>query len=99
MALPDNAVLLEATWNNLLKQFSEDALKRTTLTDTDRYNQWVSTINGLAEADRFDPPQTPAAVMDYTNGGWAARGYAGVDTIINAQEPNWNVEVWPIPLA
>lgn len=99
MALPSNALLLEASWNNVLKQIAEDEKKRGQMTATDIYNYWVETLNGINAAGRFDPPQTPAAVMDYTNGGWAARGYAAVDAVINAQEINWNVETWPIPTA
>lgn len=97
MSYPNNAVLLDAAFDNQVKQFTEDSKKRSAITDIDRYNQWVATLNGLGTSGRFDPPQTPAAVMDYTNTAWSARGFAGMDTLINAQETHWSIEDWPIP--
>lgn len=99
MALPSNAVLLEEGLVNICRQFEEDRRKKASITDTDRYNQWVNYLNSLNTVGAFEPALTPAAAMDYTNGIWADRGFAGIDALIIAQEPNWSVPNWPIPFA
>lgn len=91
------AEILTAAFNNIVKQWNEDLLRKPGITNLERYNQNVALLNSLNNAGLFDPPLTKAAAGDYMVGEYDAAGFGYISVYITDTYAADYLGDWPIP--
>ena len=81
--------------NALVRQYVADSAKVSSITDTQRYNLLVATLNGLAATGVMPAIVTPADLQAALTGADELGGYAGVSALVDTHEADWGA-TWPV---
>lgn len=93
-----NSELLLATFQNITAQWNEDALKKPSITDLQRYNQMVVIANKMEAGGLFNPALLPSAVGDFWATEFDTAGYTAINVMLtDTYAADWGA-TWPVAL-